>query len=232
MNKRAVATALTAAAVLLTCGCANNKKSNKKKTVPERPTEWSVEQRSVEEVTPLKGEDMAFVKRDEDDDSIVRIIQGVLGASPVTNEQEALDLIASYSQEMGFGDVYSELKFAGTIEYGDITDYRFEQYYDGLQVTGSFIELTVDESYRSLPVVINSTYTDMWGFSTKPRVSAEAALKCASDKYKVTKGTIPKLTIYTGPTLVWIVPVSNSKISDVYIDASNGNTIHEDMKVS
>ena len=125
MNKRAVAAALTAAAVLLTCGCANNKKSSKKKTVPERPTDWSVEQRSVEEVTPLKGEDMAFVKRDEGDNSIVRIIQGVLGASPVTNEQEALDLIASYSQEMGFGDVYSELKFAGTIEYGDMTDYRF-----------------------------------------------------------------------------------------------------------
>ena len=175
---------------------------------------------------------MAFVKRDEGDDSIVRIIQGVLGASPVTNEQEALDLIASYSQEMGFGDVYSELKFAGTIEYGDMTDYRFDQYYGGLQVTGSFIELTVDESYRSLPVVINSTYTDMWGFDTKPRVSAEAALKCASDKYKVTKETVPKLTIYTGPTLVWIVPVSNSRVSDVYIDASNGNTIHEDIKLS
>ncbi len=232
MKRLAVAAAVTAAAVFLTCGCASSKKNGKKKSLPERPTEWSVEQRSVDSVTPLKGESQVYIRYDEENRDIARLIQGVLSDSAVNSEQEALDLIASYSQEMGFGDVYSELRFTGTTDYGDRLDYRFDQYYSGMKVYDSYVELTVDKNLRNRPVIINSTYTDMWGFSTKPRVSSAAALKCAADNYKVPKGTVPELTIYSGPTLAWIVPVSNSRVSDVYIDANNGDTIHEDIAVS
>ena len=232
MKRLAVAAAVTAAAVFLTCGCASSKKNSKKKSYPERPTEWSVEQRSVEEVTPLSGEEKAFIKRDPENYDVVRIIQGVLGDSAVNSEKDALDLIASYSREMGFGDVYSELQFTGTTDYGDRLDYRFDQYYGGMQVYSSFVELTVDKNSGNRPIIINSTYTDMWGFSVKPRVSSAAALKCAADNYKVAKGTVPVLTIYSGPVLAWIVPVSDSRVSEVYIDANNGDTIHKDMKVS
>ncbi|MBR5683013.1 MAG: hypothetical protein IKW96_07010 [Ruminococcus sp.] len=229
MDKRAVAAAVLSCCALLACGCSAKKSSHKEKK-DDRPTTWAVEQRSIEEVTPLRGEEDAFVTRDEND--TVRLIQGVLGNEPVKDEKSALDFIASFSQEMGFNDVYSEMRFSGTTDYGDRLDYRFDQYYSDMEVIGSYIELTVDKSDGYKPIIINSTYSDTWEFSTKPRVSPAVAVKCAADNYKVSKDAVPRLAIYSGPVLTWIVPVKDDKIGEVYIDASNGNTFHRELKVS
>jgi hypothetical protein len=229
MDKRAVAAALMSCCAIIACGCSVKKSSHKEKK-DDRPTTWAVEQRSIEDVTPLKGEEDAFVTRDEND--TVRLIQGVLGNEAVRDEKAALDFIASFSQEMGFNDVYSEMRFGGTNDYGDRLDYRFDQYYSDMEVIGSYIELTVDKSDGYKPIIINSTYSDTWDFSTKPRVSPAVAVKCAADNYKVSKDAVPKLAIYSGPVLTWIVPVKDDKIGEVYIDASNGNTFHRELKVS
>lgn len=229
MDKRAVAAALMSCCAIIACGCSVKKNSHKEKK-DDRPTTWAVEQRSIEDVTPLKGEEDAFVTRDEND--TVRLIQGVLGNEAVRDEKAALDFIASFSQEMGFNDVYSEMRFSGTNDYGDRLDYRFDQYYSDMEVIGSYIELTVDKFDGYKPIIINSTYSDTWDFSTKPRVSPAVAVKCAADNYKVSKDAVPKLAIYSGPVLTWIVPVKDDKIGEVYIDASNGNTFHRELKVS
>lgn len=229
MDKRAVAAAVMSCCVLLSCGCSAKKKTNKAEKA-DRPVTWTVEQISLDEITPLDGEENAFITRD--DSGTVRLIQGILGEEPIKDEKAALDFIASLSQEMGYNDVYSEMRFGGTTDYGDRLDYRFDQYFGDMDIIGSYIELTVDKSDGYKPIIISSTYSDTWEFSTVPKVDPAAAVRCAADNYKVAKDAVPKLAIYSGPVLTWIVPVIDDKIGEVYINAENGNTFHREMKVS
>lgn len=229
MKKIAIAVAAVIASAALTCGCSAksvNSKS-KKKDVPEKPTEWAVEQRSVEDITPLEGEENVFVKRDEENEDMLRLVQGVLADRIINNEYDALDLIAEYSKELGIVDAYSELKFSGTLTYSDMMSYKFDQYCNGVKVSGSGIDLTVDMLEGNSPEVLSSTYSDLWGFETKPRVSSDEAVKCAKDKYKTDKDAAPELMIICGSELVWRVPVKDEKIAEVYISAQNGDIISE-----
>jgi hypothetical protein len=222
MKRRVYAAlALTAAAVMLS-GCSGSKLSHKSSDVPDRPETWSVEQRALEDITPIAGEEQVLVTRDEETDA-VKIIQGVLSDDPINNEREALDLIASYSQVMGYIDVYSELQYSGATEYGRKVDYRFDQFCDGMEA--GFVELMVDPDEGNRAVVLNSYYTDLWGFSTKPKVSEAEAVKCAGDKYRTDKGTKPELIIADGPVLAWKVPVNDEDVAEVYVDANNGDII-------
>lgn len=223
MDIRKIAALAAAAAVALSCGC-SGKKGRRRADAPERPTEWSVEQRSLEDITPNEGETQVFINRDEEDDTI-RIIQGVLGPDAVNDENDALDLIASYSEVLEYIDVYSELQFSGTMTYGDKVEYRFEQYYDGMKVLDSYVNLSVDHNIGNKAVVLENRYTDTWGFSTKPKVSAVEAVQCAGAKYKADKSVKPELLISRGPVLAWKVAVKGSDVSWVYIDANNGDII-------
>ncbi|HOA00175.1 PepSY domain-containing protein [Ruminococcus sp.] len=219
MNRRVLA--LTAAAVMLS-GCSGSKLSHKGSDVPDRPETWSVEQRTLEDITPMTGEEQVYVTRDEETDA-VKIIQGVLSDDPINNEREALDLIASYSQVMGYIDVYSELQYSGVTEYSHKLDYRFDQYCDGMQA--GYVELMVDFDEGNRAVVLNSHYADLWGFDPKPKVSEAEAVKCAQDKYRTDKNAKAELTIADGPVLAWIVPVNDESVAEVYIDANNGDII-------
>lgn len=230
MDIKAAAAALTAVCVLLTGGCSVRKSGNKIKNA-DRPDSWSVEQRSVEDITPLKNEENVYITHDEENKDSIKLIQGVLSSEPVRDENDALDLIASYSKEMGYNDVYSEMKFAGSTDYGDRLDYRFDQYFEGKEIIEGYIVLTVDKRDGCKPIILDSRYSDMWEFDSKPKVSSAVAVKCAADKYKVAKNTVPELAIYYGPVLVWIVPVADEKVGTVYIDANNGNIIHRELSV-
>ena len=226
MRKIAITVAAVMAASVLTCGC-SAKKSNKRKDVPDKPTEWAVEQRSVEDITPLEGETQVFVKRDEEDEDILRLVQGLLADRTINNEYDALDLISEYSKELGIVDAQSELKYSGNMTYSDKMCYRFDQYCDDIKVENSYVELTVDMLTGNKPEILNSTYTDTWGLETKPRVSESEAVQCAKAKYKTSKDTKPELTITSGAKLAWKVAVNDEKISEVYINAENGDMISE-----
>lgn len=204
------------------CSC-SDKKSGKTAEHSDRPTAWTADQRSLDDVTPRNGEEMIFVKRDEEDDS-VKLIQGVLSDSPINDENDALDLIASYSEVMGYVDVYSELRFSGAAEYGRNIDYRFDQYYKDVQVEQGFVEIMVDSSDGNKAVVLTSNYTDTWGMSVKPKVSSTEAVRCAEEKYKAVRGEAPKLTIYSGK-LAWRVTVDDENVYEVIIDAKNGEML-------
>ncbi|MBR1430449.1 PepSY domain-containing protein [Ruminococcus sp.] len=224
MKKTIIAAAAVTAAAVMLSGCSGDSHSHKGSGAADRPESWAVEQRTLEDITPMSGEEQVYVTRDEETDE-VKIIQGVLSDDPVNNEREALDLIASYSQIMGYIDVYSELQYSGATEYNHKIDYRFDQYCDGMQA--GYVELMVDYDEGNRAVVLNSHYTDLWGFSTDPKVSETEAVKCAADKYKTDKGAKPQLTIAEGPVLAWIVPVIDGDVTEVYIDANNGNIIRE-----
>ena len=224
MKKMIIAAAAVTAAAVMLSGCSGNSRSRKGSGAAERPESWAVEQRTLEDITPMSGEAQVYVTRDEETDE-VKIIQGVLSDDPVNNEREALDLIASYSQIMGYIDVYSELQYSGVTEYNHKLSYKFDQYCDGM--LAGYVELMVDYDEGSRAVVLNSHYTDLWGFSTKPKVSAAEAVKCAADKYRTDKGAEPELIITDGPVLTWAVPVDDGSVSEVYIDANNGDIIRE-----
>ncbi|SEH68008.1 hypothetical protein SAMN02910265_02079 [Ruminococcus flavefaciens] len=218
----AVISVLTAAAM---CGCSGKSSKSKRADEKERPTSWSVEQRTLDDVTPRDGETQIYVKHDEEDDDIIYLIQGILSPDPVNDKDEALDVIASYSEVMGFNDVYSELQFRGTIEYDTKVDYVFDQYCDNMKA-GS-VELTVDHISGNKPEILISNYMDLWNFNTKPKVSEAEAIKCAEAKYKVDKGAKAELKILSGPVLAWCVPVTNENVCEVYIDAGNGDIVQE-----
>ena len=208
MKKTIIAAAAVTAAAVMLSGCSGDSRSHKGSGAADRPESWAVEQRTLEDITPMSGEEQVYVTRDD-----------------MTFELEALDLIASYSQIMGYIDVYSELQYSGATEYNHKLNYRFDQYCDGMQA--GYVELMVDYDEGSRAVVLNSHYTDLWGFSTDPKVSEAEAVKCAADKYKTDKGAKPQLTIAEGPVLAWIVPVIDGDVTEVYIDANNGNIIRE-----
>ncbi|WP_028516752.1 PepSY domain-containing protein [Ruminococcus flavefaciens] len=223
----AVISVLTAAAM---CSCSGKGSKSNRADEKERPASWSVEQRTLDDVTPRSGETQVFVKRDEEGDDIIYIIQGILSPDPVNDKDDALDVIASYSEVMGFNDVYSELQFHSTIEYGSNVDYIFDQYCDNMKA-GS-VELTVSRMDGNKAEVLSSDYMDLWGFNTKPKVSEAEAIKCAESKYKVKKGTKAELQILSGPVLAWFVPVSDDNVSEVYIDANNGDIVQVNRSVS
>lgn len=224
MRKIAIAAAAVMAASVLTCGC-SAKKSSKRKNVPEKPAEWAVAQRSVDDITPLEGETQVYVKRDEEDEDILRLVQGQLADRAVNNEYDALDIISEYSKELGIVDAQSELRYESSMTYSDKMCYKFEQYCDDIKVENSYVELTVDMLTGNKPEILNSTYTDTWGLETKPRVSAAEAVQCAKAKYKTDKDTKPELTITSGAELAWKVAVNDEKIGEVYINAENGDMI-------
>lgn len=224
MKKAAIAAVSIIMAGIM-CGCAGKGSKSKRADGRERPTSWSVAQRSLEDITPRDGETQVFVKRDEEDDDIIYLIQGTLSPDPVNNEEDALDVIASYSEVMGFVDVYSELQFSKTIEYDRKINYIFDQYCDGMKA--GKVELAVNVINGNKAEVLNSSYMDLWGFSTKPKVSEAEAIKCAEAKYKVGNGTKAELKIIDGPKLVWDVPVTHTYITEVYVDANNGDIVHE-----
>ena len=217
-----VISVLTAAAM---CGCSAKGSKSKRADAKEKPTSWAVEQRTLDDVTPRSGETQIFVKRDEEDDDIIYLIQGVLSPDSVNDKDEALDVIASYSEVMGFNDVYSELQFSKTIEYASKVDYVFDQYCDNLKA-GS-VELTVNRRSGNKAEVLKSDYMDLWDFNTTPKVSEAEAIKCAEAKGKVRKDKKPELKIFVGPKRVWAVPVDYSYVIEVYVDANNGDIVHE-----
>ena len=234
MRKMMIAVAAVTAATVLTCGCSEKKSSKKSYSsdVPEKPTEWSVEQRNIEDILPLEGEEKTFIKYDEEDETVLRLVQGKLADEIVNNEDEALDIIASYSKEIGLVDAYTELVFKDKIKYGDEVCYRYEQYFNDVKVEDGMVELTVDMLTGNKPVILQSTYEDLWGFDTSSKLNASDAAKCAKEKYKLDKSASPELTIIvlqteeeSEPELAWKVPVTDDDISDVYISAKNGDII-------
>lgn len=228
--KKAAAAVISVLMAAAMCGCSGKSSKSKRADEKERPTSWSVEQRTLDDVTPRDGETQIYVKRDEEDDDIIYLIQGILSPDPVNDKDDALDVIASYSEVMGFNDVYSELKFRDTIDYNRKVDYVFDQYCDGMKA-GS-VELTVNVISGNKAEVLCSDYMDLWGFSTKSKVSEAEAIKCAESKYKVKKGTKAELQILSGPVLAWCVPVSDDNVSEVYIDANNGDIVQVNRSVS
>ncbi|SHM52430.1 PepSY domain-containing protein [Ruminococcus flavefaciens] len=206
-------------------GCSGKSSKSRRADAKERPTSWSVEQRSLEDITPRDGETQVFIKRDEEDEDIIYLIQGTLSPDPVNNEEDALDVIASYSEVMGFDDVYSELRLRDTLTYDREIDYIFDQYCDNMRA--GKVELTVNILNGNKAEVLKNDYMDLWGFSTKPKVSEAEAIKCAEAKYTVKKGTKAELKIFEGPKLVWEVPVAHTYVTDVYVDANNGDIVHE-----
>ena len=223
--KKAAASVISVLLAGMMFGCSGKSSKSRRADAKERPTSWSVEQRSLEDITPRDGETQVFIKRDEEDEDIIYLIQGTLSPDPVNNEEDALDVIASYSEVMGFNDVYSELQFRGTIEYDTKVDYVFDQYCDNMKA-GS-VELTVDHISGNKPEILISNYMDLWNFNTKPKVSEAEAIKCAEAKYKVDKGAKAELKILSGPVLAWCVPVTNENVCEVYIDAGNGDIVQE-----
>ncbi len=233
MRKMMIAVAAVTAAAVLTCGCSEKKVSKKSygEDVPEKPTEWTVDQLSTADILPLEGEEKPFIKYDEEDETVLRLVQGLLVDEIVNNENEALDIIAAYSKELGMVDVYSELVFRDKIKYGDEVCYRYDQYFNDIRVEDGIVELTVDMLTGNKPVILRSKYVDLWGFDTSSKLNASDASKCAKDKYKLDKSASPELTVIvpeteeSEPELAWKVPVKDDKVTAVYINAKNGDLI-------
>ena len=77
MKKTIIAAAAVTAAAVMLSGCSGDSHSRKGSGAADRPESWAVEQRTLEDITPMSGEEQVYVTRDEETGE-VKIIQGVL----------------------------------------------------------------------------------------------------------------------------------------------------------
>lgn len=74
----------------------------------------------------------------------------------ISDESDALNALKALQGELGIADVQEEYRFSEVKELEDLTVYEMQQYYEGIEVYGRSLMVSVDESGNLQSV--NGTY--------------------------------------------------------------------------
>lgn len=158
------------------------------------------------------------------DTHIVRTIKGVEGRS-VSDAQDAEDVISSLTNTLGLGS-HNSLKLSSVAPCGIGTVYRYDQYYNGIEVYGRQVILLVDNDGKSDSVTAN--YMRDIDISTDPSIGEEDVEQVLMDMgYDDLYNT--RLVVYSidvDPTLCYYIEVADGDTAYAYfIDASDATVV-------
>ena len=178
----------------------------------------------IENMNPDGGTDISF----NEDKTQVISIEGQYSDIVVENADDALDVIQSVHTILGINDPYEELDtlVINSDEYG--AEYTFAQVYNGYQVYGRKITVSVDENgiTDSLSSGICAS-VKLSGVNSVPQITAEAAETVALSLYggECTVDSTETVLAYYAldefsdvPVLVYLIHVTGSNTNGEYID--------------
>ncbi len=86
----------------------------------------------------------------------------------ISDEYEAMDALKALQGELGIADAEEEYRVSEVKELEDVTIYEMQQYYEGIEVYGRSLMVSVDESGNLQSV--NGTYEQPSNVATEPEI--------------------------------------------------------------
>ncbi len=187
----------------------------------------------LSELTELNDDTAPGIKMNEN--GFARSIDGQLSDTQVENDEDAKEVLRNIAELLGIKNINQELKFQNTSESLYNTVYSFKQYYKDIELTNSYVTVTVDNA-TGKSEFLNSSFIPDFSMDVNPDVSASNAAQIVMEKYSVTLSEAPRLVIYsmdnTVHHLAWEVKTDSFSPSMVYLDAKNGEILYAEMPSS
>lgn len=160
----------------------------------------------VENIKKINNNQLPDIYMDTED-SIPSFIDGKFSDKTIKNESDALSSLNDIKNLMGFDDINNELHFYQKDSYGGNTFYRFQQYYNGIEVYGKNLIVAVDNGDKTS--ALSNDYEPNIEIDITPTISEDKAINIASSYITDIKNVSSKgLRIYateTSPTLVYMI---------------------------
>lgn len=163
-----------------------------------------------------------------DDDTFVLMEEGCTSRL-VTDETSARAALADLADDLGIEDVSSELADCTEGTALEINYWRFNQYYEGLQVLGRSVAVGADEDGQV--VAITSTYYPIGDVSVEPEITADEAEEAAEAYLNgATWSFAASNAVYVDDAanacLVWLVYTGSDESAElVYVNAATGEVV-------
>lgn len=151
----------------------------------------------------------------------------------ITDEESAIEAVATIGDTLGIKDASNEFKVAFTNKRETETYYRLQQYYNGIPVFGRNITVVADEGGESLG--LTSNYSPIGNIDTEPSLNEEEIYEKVYTEYGgVDSQTNNGLIVYnlyeSSPTLAYDITVRKSDENEMIceqciISAENGDIL-------
>lgn len=105
----------------------------------------------------------------------------------ISDESDALNALKALQGELGIADVQEEYRVSKVKELEDLTVYEMQQYYEGIEVYGRSLMVSVDESGNLQSV--NGTYEQPSNVAVEPEIQEYDAQEAAEAYLKENKDT-------------------------------------------
>ena len=109
----------------------------------------------------------------------------------ISDESDALNALKALQGELGIADVQEEYRVSKVKELEDLTVYEMQQYYEGIEVYGRSLMVSVDESGNLQSV--NGTYEQPSNVAVEPEIQEYDAQEAAEAYLKENKDKIDEL---------------------------------------
>lgn len=163
----------------------------------------------------------------------------------IVDQNDAYQLLVELQYDLGIEDAEREYEYAYSSAGKDFTIYTMQQYYEGVEVYGAEIKITVDQSGNLTE--INGKYQKIEGFSVEAVISENDAQE-KTEKYLKREYQYNMEEIYLqnqgkqicilnneDATLVYMFEVSNSYSGPVFrrilIDANTGDVVSDNSMI-
>lgn len=187
--------------------------------------------KEIENLKKLNGNELPDTYMDVED-GIPSFIDGAFSNDTISNESDALHSLEDIQKLMGFENVENELDFYQKDSYGNNTFYRFQQYYNGIEVYGKNVIVVTDKNKKTS--AMSNDYEPGISLNTTPTIDENKALNVAKSYISnCNNANVVGLRIYAtdmDPTLVYMV-YCNGTYEDtpfsgyVFVDANLGYAV-------
>lgn len=195
--------------ILLICGCAD-KSGTYSGGMPEQITE----------------DDLLNNKAEISRKNNTITVTGKIVDFEIKDENDAFRAIASFADFMQIRDFNNEIRFESVSKDKFSTTYIFSQYYQGLEVVGTRINLRADlETNMAKELFCSYTPVDI---DIKPKITIQKVSEIISKKYDSELVKEPELKIYfddSNPYLAWHIN-ADKEPSEIWLNAKTGDIIY------
>ena len=212
---------ILAGTLLLSCtGCGDTDNGSKgpAKQLPKQCTAAELEQ---------KGIGITYESGSAD---TLHALDGPFIDTKITNEEEALQAVASLSDMIGCKDFYDEIRLYTVDSSMGFTHYIFAQYYEDIPFMTHRIILHVNEETQMIEY-LTSAYIPEVNVSTKPDISTEDAKLKAEEAVPDHKFTNePELALITKNKTSYLIWACSDQTKEAFawIDAHSGEVLYSD----
>lgn len=157
------------------------------------------------------------------DDGTPRFISGTYTNKRVSSGDDAIASLSDIASLMGIDNPEAEFKLLSEQSYGDYTYYSLQQVYNGIEVYGKNLIVSVNQD--GVVSTLSGDYDNIGTVDTKSKISEDDAVSAVLQEFgNNTSVVCEQLVIYTlaedAPQLAWEVSISNILTDEDYLVGS------------